>query len=314
VFASVTAFVIALAMFFSDEGAQATRGETPFTPQQIQYYESQVRPILKAHCLKCHGDGPKIRAGFRLNSRAAVLRGGELGPAVSLGQPETSRLLRAIRYEDDDLQMPPAGKLPAAEIDALTRWVKDGLPWSSESATALAGAGPAGASAATTVKPQSRRDDWSLRAVSRPPVPAVKNRQWCRNSIDAFLARRHETESLKPAAEADRVTLIRRLTYDLTGLPPTPAEVDAFAADSAEGAYERLVDRLLASPHYGEKWGRHWLDLVRYGETDGYERDAAKPFVWRYRDYVITAFNQDKPFDQFVQEQLAGDELSPASA
>ena len=148
----------------------------------------------------------------------------------------------------------------------------------------------------------------------RPAVPPVKDNAWCRTPIDAFIRVRLEAEGLTPAPPADRTTLIRRLTYDLTGLPPTPAEVDAFVADRAPDAFERLTDRLLASPHYGEKWGRHWLDLVRYGETNGYERDSAKPFAWRYRDYVIASLNHDKPYDQFVREQLAGDEIAPGAA
>ncbi len=148
----------------------------------------------------------------------------------------------------------------------------------------------------------------------RPAVPPVKDNAWCRTPVDAFIRVRLEAERLTPAPPADRTTLIRRLTYDLTGLPPTPAEVDAFVADPAPDAFERLTDRLLASPHYGEKWGRHWLDLVRYGETNGYERDSAKPFAWRYRDYVIASLNHDKPYDQFVREQLAGDQIAPGAA
>jgi len=314
VLASATVFVMATAVSFSALSAPGEAGQKPFTAEQVHFFETQVRPILKARCLKCHGDGPKIRAGFRLDSRAAVLKGGDLGPAVSTGEPDKSRLLQAIRYEDEDLEMPPAGKLPADEIEILTRWVKEGLPWSSDSKPAAASAEPARRSPTAHSTAHAPRDAWSLHPVSRPAVPVVRSRERCRNPIDAFLAARLEKEGLEPAAVAERVTLIRRLTYDLTGLPPTPEEVDSFVADGAAGAYERLVDRLLASPHYGEKWGRHWLDLVRYGETDGYERDSAKPFVWRYRDYVIAAFNRDKPFDQFVQEQLAGDEIDPSSA
>ncbi|MFI5259944.1 MAG: PSD1 and planctomycete cytochrome C domain-containing protein [Candidatus Limnocylindrales bacterium] len=303
--------MIALAGVSRARDGDADKPAKPFTPGQVRFYETEVRPILKAHCLKCHGDGPKIRGDFRLDSRAAVLRGGELGPAVSLREPEKSRLLEAIRYED--LEMPPAGKLPAHEIDVLTRWVKDGLPWTGESKTA-AGVPPIRRVPAKTPAPRAPRDAWSFRPVRRPALPVVKDRGWCRSPIDVFLLSRLEAEGLQPAPPADRVTLIRRLTYDLTGLPPTPREVDAFLADHAVGAYEHLVDRLLASPHYGEKWGRHWLDLVRYGETDGYERDSAKPFAWRYRDYVIAALNEDKPFDHFIREQLAGDEIDPDSA
>jgi hypothetical protein len=288
---------------------EADRSTISFSTQQTRFFEDRVRPILKSRCLKCHGEGPKIKGGLRLDSREAVLRGGELGPAFAPKEPERSRLLRAIRYEE--IEMPPSGKLPAGEIDALTQWVKDGLPWTPTAATA-ATSGPAVTPAtakAKSVEPSS----WSLRPVVRPTVSTVNDGAWCRNPIDAFLLARLEAEGLRPAPEADRVTLIRRLKYDLTGLPPAPEEVDAFVADRAPDAYERLVERLLGSPQYGEKWGRHWLDLVRYAETNGYERDSAKPFAWRYRDYVIDAFNRDKPFDQFIREQLAGDEIDPDS-
>jgi len=283
------------------------------TSEQVRFFESQVQPILKARCLKCHGEGPKVRGGLRLDSREAMFRGGELGPAVSPKEPEQSLLLQAIRFEE--LEMPPSGKLPANEVEILTRWVKDGVTWSpgplTTSKKGVATARPPAQPARTTV---AARREWSHRPVVRPAVPTVKHSDWCRNPIDAFLMARLEKEGLKPAFQADRVTLIRRLYYDLTGLGPTPEEVDAFLADQRTDAYDRLVDTLLDSPHYGEKWGRHWLDLVRYGETNGYERDSAKPFAWRYRDYVINAFNRDKPYDQFIREQLAGDEIDPTSA
>ena len=276
-----------------------------FTTRQVRFFETEVQPILKARCLKCHGGGPKVKANFHVDSREGLLRGGDLGPAVSLEAPGKSRLLQAIRYEE--LEMPPDGKLPATEIETLTRWVNERIPWSAEVTTA----GPSKPTAApvATVKPAVNY--WSLRPVVRPSVPYVKRPDWCSNPIDAFILARLEAEKLTPAPPAGRVTLIRRLQYDLTGLPPTPEEIDAFVADRAVDAYERLVDRLLASPQYGEKWGRYWLDLVRYGETNGYERDSAKPYAWRYRDYVIDAFNSDKCFDQFIREQLAGDEIDP---
>ena len=180
---------------------------------------------------------------------------------------------------------------------------------------------PAGVAGTPVAPPPTSGNDrasappssWAYRQVIRPTIPRVKNQGWIHNPIDAFVLARLESEGLTPAPPADRVALIRRVTFDLTGLPPTPEEVDAFVADPSPDAYERLVDRLLASPHYGEAWGRHWLDLVRYAETNGYERDSAKPFAWRYRDYVIAAFNHDKPYDRFLHEQLAGDEIDPGS-
>jgi hypothetical protein len=283
------------------------------TSEQLRFFESQVRPILKARCLKCHGDGPKVRGGLRLDSRDGMLRGGVLGPAVSTEEPDQSLLLQAIRFEE--LEMPPSGKLPPKEVEVLTRWVKDGYPWStSPVATTKTVAEPRGPAAQPGHTPVAARLEWSHRPVVRTAVPKVEQSEWCRNPIDAFLLARLEKQGLKPAAEADRATLIRRLSYDLTGLGPTPEDVNTFLADPRTDAYDRLVDKLLDSPNYGEKWGRHWLDLVRYGETNGYERDSAKPFAWRYRDYVISAFNQDKPYDQFIREQLAGDEIEPSSA
>jgi len=297
-----------LASLCAREG-ETERESRPFTAEQVRFFDTQVRPILKARCLKCHGEGPKVKGGFRLDSRAAVLAGGDLGPAVSLRQPRESRLIQAIRYEE--LEMPPSGKLPAAEIDTLTRWVMEGVPWGADlEAASTAVPRPTASPARKLVAAKNG----SIRPVERPAVPAVQDRDWCRNPIDSFILARLETAGLEPAPAADRVTLIRRLCYDLTGLPPTPEEVDAFVADLAPDAYERLVDRVLDSPHHGEKWGRHWLDLVRYAETNGYERDSAKPYAWRYRDYVIDAFNHDKPYDRFIREQLAGDLFDPASA
>ncbi len=283
----------------------------PFTAEQARFFEQEVRPILETRCLKCHGGGGRVKGGFRLDSRAGLLKGGELGPAVDLEHPEQSLLLQAIRYEE--LEMPPGGRLPASEQAILTRWVKEGLPWGSQPTAATTAPSRAPTDPTGSAAIAAARREWSHQPVVRPPLPSVTDRAWVRNPIDAFLLARLEAERLRPAAEADRVTLIRRLSYDLTGLPPSPEEVDAFVADPAPGAYERLVDRLLASPHYGEHWARHWLDLVRYGETNGYERDSAKPFAWRYRDYVIGSFNRDKPYDQLVREQLAGDEASPGS-
>jgi len=275
--------------------------------QAQEFFRQQVRPILESRCLRCHGGEPKIRGNLRLDSREGLLRGGDLGPAVDLDQPGESLLIRAVRYED--LEMPPSGRLPAEEIEVLVRWIEQGLPWDKAAAVdapADAGSPPAEAGSALP-------SAWPYQRLQRPPVPAVSDPGWVNTPIDAFLLAKLESEGLTPAPAADRIALIRRLTFDLTGLPPTPEEIDAFVADNSPAAYERLVDRLLASPRYGEAWGRHWLDLVRYAETNGYERDSAKPFAWRYRDYVISALNRDKPYDQFVREQIAGDLIDPDS-
>jgi hypothetical protein len=285
----------------SDSGAQdKTAAKAPSAAEAL-FFEKEILPILKANCYKCH-TGKKLRGGLSLASRAGLLKGGDTGPAVSVEHPETSLLLKAINYRGG-LEMPPSGKLPARQIATLTRWVKMGAPWVGSAAEAAAPA-PKG-----MVVTAEDRNYWAYRPIKRPALPAVKGRAWVRNPIDAFLLAGVEAKGLTPAPPAERTALIRRVYYDLTGLPPTPEEIDAFVRDPAPDAYERLVDQLLKSPHYGEKWARHWLDIVRYAETNGFERDSPKPFAWRYRDYVIDAFNNDKPFDQFLREQLAGDLL-----
>jgi len=277
----------------------------PESAKQSKFFEMQVRPILQAHCLPCHGGEKKIKGGLRLTSRQNLLKGGDSGPAVSLEKPDESLLLQAINYQD--LNMPPKGKLPKGQIEILTRWVKMGVPWAAGGAEiAVKHSGP------PRVDDQARRF-WSFQPVKRLPLPAVQNKTWVRTPIDAFVLAKIEAAGSRPAPPADKAGLLRRVHYAVTGLPPTPDEVKAFLADDAPDAYERVVDRLLASRQYAEHWARHWLDLVRYAETNSFERDAAKPFVWRYRDYVIRSFNQDKPYDRFLREQLAGDELDDAS-
>jgi hypothetical protein len=285
-----------------DEGAS-----TPVvSPEQIRFFESQVRPTLVEHCFKCHGPD-KHKANLRLDSRAAILAGGDSGPAVVPGNLEESLLITAISHGDEILKMPPSGKLDAGRISALTDWVKMGAPWP-ESDTTTAALGPPPRKGALTITDKDRAH-WAFRPVAAVPLPAVRDSSWCRNPIDRFIRAGLEARGLRPNPPATRRELIRRATFDLTGLPPTPEEVEAFLADTSPRAYAALVDRLLDSPRYGEKWGRHWLDLVRFAETNSYERDDAKPHTWRYRDYVIRAFNTDKPYDRFIREQLAGDEL-----
>src|SRR5262245_42203922 len=276
-----------------------------FTTEQLGFFEREVAPILKANCIQCHGAETKVQSGLYLTSREGVLKGGENGPAVSLDNPDESTLLEAINHRG--YEMPPKGKLPQTKIDVLTRWVKLGLPWPNGEKGNLVHRGP-------PVVDDAARNFWSFRAVVRPDVPPVKNEAWVRNPIDAFILAKLEEKRLHPAPPADRAALIRRLYYTVTGLPPTPEEVDAFVQHGNDAAYEALVDRLLSSRHYGEHWGRHWLDLVRYAETNSFARDHPKPFVWRYRDYVIRSLNDDKPYDQFIREQLAGDELDEVTA
>jgi mono/diheme cytochrome c family protein len=271
-----------------------------FSPEAVAFYEKDVLPLLKAHCYKCHGDG-KSKGDLSLTARAAILKGGDLGPAVLLDKPDESNLLKAVHYKDG-LEMPPAGKLKPEQIDTLSKWVKAGLPMKDVGSAVAAKHEPKGG----VVTPEARAY-WAYQLVKQPAVPVVRGPT--ANPIDAFILAKLEDRKIPPAAPADRVALVRRLYYDLIGLPPTPEQVDAFVNDSAPTAYESLVDELLNSPHYGEKWARHWLDVVRYAETNGYERDGAKPYVWKYRDYVVRSLNSDKPYDQFVREQLAGDEM-----
>ncbi|MBX7104138.1 MAG: PSD1 and planctomycete cytochrome C domain-containing protein [Gemmataceae bacterium] len=273
----------------------------PARAEDFAVYEKDVLPLLKQHCYKCHGDG-KIKAGLRLTGRDALRKGGDSGPAIDEKNPAKSLLLKAINYKDG-LEMPPTGKLPAKDIETITKWVQAGAAMP---AAAAAAADPHAA-------PKSDgKDYWAYQPVRPVAPPKVAKADWVRNPIDAFILAKLEGKGLAPNPPADPAALVRRLSYDLTGLPPTPAEVDAFVAAhkaDARAATAALVDRLLASPHYGEKWGRHWLDVVRFAETNGYERDGEKPNAWRYRDYVIRSFNADKPYDQFVREQLAGDEM-----
>ncbi|MFG0319615.1 MAG: DUF1553 domain-containing protein [Planctomycetota bacterium JB042] len=262
-------------------------------------FEDEVLPILEEQCFRCHGGRKRVKGGLRLTSREGVLAGGDSGPAVDLLQPETSLLLKMVRYADPDHQMPPKGKLDDDEIELLARWVAEGIPWEGEDDHGVA----------PDDGDESAIEPWRYGPVVRPALPAVRDEAWVRNPIDAFVLARLEAASAPPAPPADPATLLRRVTFDLTGLPPTPDEVRAFVADPSDAAYEAAIERLLASPRYGERWARHWLDVVRYAETNGFERDTDKPFVWRYRDWVIDAFDEDKPYDRFVREQLAGDEL-----
>lgn len=278
----------------------ATAAES-FTPEQLSFFEEKVRPVLIDHCIKCHGES-KTEGELRLDSREALMRGGERGPAVVPGKAAQSLLILAIKGAHDDLEMPPRGSLPPAAVEALTKWVNDGAAWSPDATPVQSKDFAARLKAASS--------HWSLQKVSQPAVPKVKNQAWVRTSVDAFILKELEAAGIEPMPEADKRTLIRRVTYDLTGLPPTPEEIKAFLADTSPKAFERVVDRLLASKEYGRRWGRHWLDIARYADTAGDGTDMPIPEARYYRDYVIDAFNRDMPFDQFLQEQIAGDILA----
>ena len=274
------------------------------TPEQVKFFEERVRPILAENCYKCHGSEQQ-KGKLRLDLREMALGGGESGPVIVPGHPDKSLLVEAVKWES--LEMPPSGKLSPQNIATLAEWIKLGAPMPKDH-----GAAGIELRKSRGVITDEDRQWWAFQPIQRPDSPLVANSQSAiHNPIDAFLQAAMAGEGLTPAPRADRRTLIRRLSWDLVGLPPAAGEVEAFVADQRPDAYERLADRLLASPQHGERWARHWLDLVRYAESDGYKQDAYRPEAWRYRDYVIRSLNADKPYSQFVLEQLAGDEALP---
>ena len=274
-------------------------------PEQVKFFEEKVRPILAENCYKCHGSEHQ-KGKLRLDLREMALAGGESGEVIVPGQPGKSLLVEAVRWES--LEMPPTGKLSDQQIATLTEWIKLGAPMPKDHGS---GSGVDLRKNRGIITDEDRQW-WAFQPIQRQAVPEIRSPQSAvRNAIDAFVEAKLVEQGLAPSPEADRLTLIRRLTWDLVGLPPTPEEIDGFLADERPDAYERLADRLLASPQHGERWARHWLDLVRYAETDGYKQDAYRPEAWRYRDYVIRSLNADKPYSRFVLEQLAGDEALP---
>jgi hypothetical protein len=278
------------------------------TPEQVAFFESRVRPVLAEHCYECHSaTATKLKGGLLLDSRAGVVQGGDTGPAITPGDPDASLLIQAVRRSDPNLAMPPKSALPAQAVADLEAWVRMGAPDPRTENTV------ASARARSAIDWNKAREWWSFKPVAQPSPPTVRNTDWPASPIDHFVLARLEERKLAPAPDADRRALIRRTTFDLTGLPPTPAEVEAFVRDSAPDAFARVVDRLLDSPTYGERWGRHWLDVVRYADSAGDNSDFPIPQMHRYRDWVIGAFNRDLPFDRFIREQLAGDLLPAAS-
>lgn len=265
------------------------------------FFEGKIRPLLAERCFECHSSSSKkIKGGLTLDSRERVLKGGDSGPAIAPGSPEKSLLIKAIRYGDKDLQMPPKHQLALAEIALLEDWVKMGAPDPRTNSRPI-------------MSPRNASAHWAFQPLSDPCVLTVKNARWPSTSIDNFILAKLESKDLAPNFAADKRTLIRRATFDLIGLPPTPEEVAAFINNSAPDSFEKLLDRLLASPHYGERWGRYWLDLARYADTAGDSADYPVPQAYKYRNYVIEAFNTDKPYDEFIREQVAGD-LLPAKS
>jgi hypothetical protein len=272
------------------------------TESQQDFFENKIRPILTDNCYKCHSSqAEKVKGGLLLDTRDGVLKGGDSGPAIVPGDPDKSLLIEAISYTNLDLQMPKDKKLADDEIADLITWVKMGAP---DPRVAVA-------------EPQNWADNktnhWAWQPIKRRPLPEVSDTNWCQTPVDYFVLAKLDEKGLKPNPPADRRTLIRRASFDLAGLPPTPEEVQDFVNDQSPDAFAKVVDRMLASPHYGERWGRHWLDVARYSDTKGQPRrdfeDNINPFAWAYRDYVIRSFNEDKPYNRFIMEQLAADRL-----
>lgn len=272
----------------------------------VEFFEKHVRPILVQHCYECHA-GDEVNGGLLLDSRSGVLKGGDTGSAIASGTPDKSLLIEAIRYQNRDLQMPPQNQLSPQDIGVLEKWVTMGAPDPRVAETTSTLNGPTGMSI------EEGRRFWSLVPVASPEVPTVEQATWVQTPIDAFVLSELESNALSPANRANKRTLIRRVTFDLIGLPPTEQEVDSFLADESEDAWSTLVERLLESPQYGVRWGRHWLDVARYADSNGLDENLAFGNAWRYRDYVVDAFNSDKPYDRFLVEQIAGDLLPDAS-
>ncbi|MSU42181.1 MAG: DUF1553 domain-containing protein [Pedosphaera sp.] len=269
----------------------------------IEFFETKIRPALATHCYECHSaQSAKLKGGLKLDSREGIRAGGDTGPGVVPGRPSESLVLKALRHEAK-LEMPPKKKLPASVAADFEQWIAMGAPDPRE----------AGASAGyKRMTPEEARQFWAFQAVKPVAAPKVKNTAWPRADMDRFILAALEEKKLAPVADADRRTLLRRLNFDIIGLPPTPEEIASFLNDKSAAATEKVVDRLLASPHFGERWGRHWLDVARFAESNGNADNTPFPHAWRYRDYVIASYNADKPYDQFVREQIAGD-LLPAS-
>ena len=278
----------------------------PLPAAEVEFFEKSVRPLLENACIECHSAAKgKTKGGLAMDSAAALRKGGGTGSALEPGAPDKSLLITAVRYRDPDLQMPPDGKkLSPEQVAILEEWVRRGAVDPRE-----------GKAPGPDLDAAARH--WSFQPVQKPAVPNVKDASWAKTATDRFVLAALEAKNLKPSLEADRRTLLRRLSYDLTGLPPTLSEAEAFVADQSPDAYERVVERLLASPRFGERWGRHWLDVARYSDTKGtpapINADRRFHFAYSYRDYVIRAFNEDKPFNQFVKEQLAGDQIADSS-
>jgi mono/diheme cytochrome c family protein len=275
--------------------------------ERVAFFEQKIRPIFVSHCYNCHSADTKPAGGLRVDDLDGLLEGGDDGPAVVRGQPEEGLLLKRVTSANPKTKMPKEGDaLTAGEIADLRTWIKEGVAWPREEI-------PKSLGKIRPDYPALKTNHWAWQPLGHPPVPTVAGDKWSQSDLDRFVLARLKTRGLAPVKDADRTTLIRRVTYDLTGMPPTPAEVEAFLKDASADAFPKLVDRLLDSPRYGERWGRYWLDVARYGESTGPSRNVPYPYAWKYRDYVIDAVNRDVPFNRFIQEQVAGDLLPAAT-
>lgn len=300
--------IVLIANFFGVSLAVAVDTATP-NAEQLEFFEYKVRPLLADKCYRCHSaeaeEKGKLKAGLFLDSREGLLKGGDSGSALTPGDPSKSFLVEAVNYRNEDMEMPPKGKLKDGQIKILTDWVKMGAPWPRAEST----------SEIAQVRPKEaydwdrfRRQHWSFKPVAKSDLPPVENRSWPRSPIDHYTLSKLEAKKLEPNASAEKRILIRRAYLDLTGLPPTPEQVEEFRQDAAANAFEKVVDRLLASDHYGERWARHWLDVARYSDgLGGFGDNRALPDAWRYRDWVVNALNSDMPYNEFVSRQISGD-------
>ncbi|MEX0713275.1 MAG: PSD1 and planctomycete cytochrome C domain-containing protein [Pirellulales bacterium] len=299
-FAASLALVVAANTARAESGSDSGDDETA----RIEFFEKKVRPILADNCYNCHSANTNSQGELRVDDRNGLIQGGTSGPAVVPGRPDESLLIQAVRYQG--FEMPPEKRLSEEEIADLVTWIRDGAAWPKVKVSVAIGR-------PNEKYDRLRREHWAWQPLGDVSPPEVADAAWARDDADRFILAKLEKKGLRPVGDADKLTLIRRVTFDLTGLPPTPDEIDAFVADGSPNALEAVVDRLLESPAFGERWGRHWLDVARYGESTGSARNVPYPHAWRYRDYVIDAFNADKPYDQFVREQIAGD-LLPANS
>jgi cytochrome c553 len=272
----------------------------------LDFFEKKVRPVLVNNCYNCHSADTNSKGGLRVDDRNGLINGGGRGPAVVPGDPEASLLLRAVRQENAKLSMPPKKRLSDEQIADLTKWIKEGAAWPQVRLPASLGHPPAKYA-------RLRKQHWAWQPLRKTEVPDAADPSWPRCDVDRYILAQLLQRGLRPVGDADRITLLRRVTFDLTGLPPKPVEIDVFLRDTSANAFEKVVDRLLSSPAFGERWGRHWLDVARYGESTGSARNLPYPHAWRYRDYVVDTFNKDKPYDRFIREQIAGD-LLPAES